>query len=201
MYPYVAIAPSTLLLTLSKMSEEHSEQTSTPTLDYSFTSIGVLITVLGQPFKEELFERVLHEHLPWRKVAMGVTETLGDKEHYHMVALLKRPHMWLASNIRGQLGQHAHLEPLKTPMDAVRAMAYLSKHQTPSVWGVTPVVIRSYKLHVLQHISHCKQDAAGQQGRRHYEMQYQRVRRGFFPPKEDPIWDEVQPEDPDTYFK
>ena len=183
------------------MSKQDAEQLLDPKKDLRFVSIGVLITVLGQPFKEELFERVLHEHLPWRKVAMGVTETLGDKEHYHMVALMKRPHMWLASNIKGQLGQHAHLEPLKTPMDAVRAMAYLSKHQTPSVWGVTPVVVRTYKLRVLEYIMALSMDASTHQGVCHYESQYKRVRKGFFPQKEDPIFDEVEPEDPNKYFK
>jgi len=183
------------------MSKQDAEQLLDPKKDLRFVSIGVLITVLGQPFKEELFERVLHEHLPWRKVAMGVTETLGDKQHYHMVALCKRPNMWLASNIRGQLGHHANIEALYSPADAITAMAYLSKYQTPSVWGVTPVVVRTYKLRVLEYIMALSMDASTHQGVCHYESQYKRVRKGFFPQKEDPIFDEVEPEDPNKYFK
>lgn len=178
-----------------------SERSPTP-LDYRFTSIGVLITVLGQPFKEEFFERVLHQHLPWRKVAMGVTESVGDKVHYHMVALCKRPNMWLASNIAGQLGHHANIEPLKAPYDAIKAMAYLTKYQTPQVWGVTPVVVHDYKLHVLDFIVAQKLDARSGRAKEHYEAQYARTRLGFFPPeKDDPVYEAVHSEDPDKYFK
>lgn len=179
-----------------------SERSISPSPDYRFTSIGVLITVLGQEFKEEFFERVLHEHMPWRKVAMAATEYVAGKSHYHMVALCKRPNMWLASNIEGQLGHHAHLEELKSPSDAIRAMAYLTKHQTPKVWGVTPVVVHDYKLHVLNFIVALKLDARSGRAKQHYETQYMRTRLAFFPPeKEDPIYHEVHNEDPDEYFK
>lgn len=146
-----------------------------------FTTIGILITVLGQPFKEELFERVLHEHLTWRKCAMAVTEYDGDKVHYHLVALCTRPNMWHSSNLREQLGRHCNMEPLRSPEDVVTAMAYLSKFQTPSVWAVTSEVARHYKLAVLDRIIQKAIDAHNSLAREHYDRQYRRVRLAFFP--------------------
>lgn len=184
------------------MTQVVNKTTSHPPADYKFTSLGVLITVLGQPFKEEFFERVLHEHMPYRKVAMAVTENVGDKQHFHMVAVCKRPTMWLMSNIDRQLGHHANLQELASPIDAVRAMAYLAKHQTPKVWGVTPIEEHDYKLHVLECIMAFKLDARSGRAKQHYETQYLRTRMAFFPPeKEDSIFDEVTPEDPDEFFE
>lgn len=185
----------------SNNSASEHEQVSKLKKDFKFTTIGVLITVLGQPFREELFERVLHEHLPWRKAAMGVTETDGDKQHYHMVAVCRRPNMWLASNIEGQLGIHAHIEPLASPGDVVNAMAYLTKYQTPSVWAVTPVMAKNYKNMVLEFIMQ-KQNRANAYNRAHYARQYARTWLAFFPPEKEELEEyDFESEDPDKFFK
>jgi len=176
---------------LSDSELEQRDKTPSPP-NFMFRSIGVLITVLGKEFKEELFERVLHEHLPYRKCAMASTELddYGDV-HYHMVAVCTRANLWHTDNLRLQLGKRPNIAKLRTPADVITAMAYISKHHTPRVWSATPSTARHYKLAVLERIIRKEMEAGSEAAKAHYKGQYERVRLDFFPPEQEELLQEA----------
>lgn len=151
---------------------------------FQFRALGVLITGLGCPFKEEFFDKVLHEYVAHRRCAMGVTEQHGDKVHFHMVVACNRSFLWHSANLKEQLGMSVNIKPLRHPEDVVTAMAYITKYVNPSVWAIKTSTAKAYKDAVLKRIQLKLAEAHGEEARNHYANQYNRVARHFFPPED-----------------